>query len=129
MRDAGVSHAIWAQLQADGKAAELYTERQEHMISHQEQFVKPTKEAEKRLTAEAKVLQVIQTKSEHEALQRLCKREEARIKELEARAERERTEKEFERETKGRGGEEETGSKGTGQVEDDGHLSNGIFVD
>jgi hypothetical protein len=56
MRDAGVSDAIWAQLQADKKAAELYTERQEKMIRDQQQVVKAAEEAEKKLAAEAKAL-------------------------------------------------------------------------
>jgi hypothetical protein len=96
-RDAGVSHAIWAQLQTDKKAAELYAERQEKIIRDQQHVVKAAKEAEKKLAAVARALQGIQAKNEHEALELLRKREEARIKDLEARAERERIEKEFER--------------------------------
>ncbi|KFZ12367.1 hypothetical protein V502_07117, partial [Pseudogymnoascus sp. VKM F-4520 (FW-2644)] len=99
-RDAGVSDTIWMQLQADKKAAELYAERQEEMIRNQQQLVKVAEEVEKRLTAEAKSLQAVQTKNEHEALELLRKREEARIKELEARAEREKIEKESERRRK-----------------------------
>jgi hypothetical protein len=100
MRDDGVSDAIWAQLQADKKAAENYSERQEKMIHDQQEVVKATEEAEKKLAAEAKALQEIQAKNEHEVLELLRKREGARIKELEARAERERVEKEFQRRRK-----------------------------
>lgn len=95
-RDAGVSDAIWMQLQTDKKAAELYTEHQEKMIRDQEQVFKAAEEAEKRLAAEAKALQEIQAKNEYEALELLRKREEARIKELEAKAKREKIEKELE---------------------------------
>ena len=100
MRDAGVSDAIWMQLQADKKAAELYAERQEEMIRDQQQVVKAAEEVEKRLAAEAKALQGVQAKNEHEALELLRKREEARINEFEASAERERIEKESERRRK-----------------------------
>jgi hypothetical protein len=100
MRDASVSDAIWAQLQTDKKAAELYAERQEKMIRDQQLAAKAAQEAEEKLAAETKALRGIQAKNEHEALELLRKREEARIKELEARAERERVEKEFERRRK-----------------------------
>jgi hypothetical protein len=100
MRDTGVSDVIWAQLQVDKKATELYTERQEKMIRDQQQTVKGAEEAVERLAAEAKALQEIQAKNENEALELLRKREKARIKELEARAERERAEEEFERRRK-----------------------------
>jgi hypothetical protein len=67
------------------------------MIPDQQHVVKAAKEAEKKLAAVARALQGIQAKNEHEALESLRKREDARIKDLEARAERERIEKEFER--------------------------------
>ena len=100
MRDAGVSDAIWAQLQADKKAAELYAKRQKRMIRDRQQVAKAAEVAEKKLAAEAKALQKIQAKNEHEASELQRKREEAKIKELEARAERERIQKEFERRRK-----------------------------
>lgn len=99
-RDAGVSDATWAQLQADKKAAELYTERQEEMIREQQESLKVAEEAEAKVAAESKALQEIQTKNEAEALELLRKREEARIKELEAKAQREKIEQELERRRK-----------------------------
>lgn len=95
-RDAGVSDATWAELQADKKAAELFTERQEKLIHEQQENLKAAEEAEMNLAAENKALQEIQAKNEAEALELLRKREEARIKELEAKAQREKIEKELE---------------------------------
>jgi hypothetical protein len=100
IRDSGVSDAAWAQLQADKKAAELYAEREEKMIRDQELAAKTAAEAELKAAAEAKVLREIQAKNEQEALELLRKREEARIKELEAKAAREKAQKELERRRK-----------------------------
>jgi hypothetical protein len=99
-RDAGVSNSTWAQLQADKKAAELYTQHQEKMIREQQENLKAAEEAEAKLAAETKALQEIEAKNNAEALELLRKREEARIKELEARALREKIEQELERRRK-----------------------------
>lgn len=100
IRDAGVSDATWVQLQADKKAAEIYAERAEKKINDQQQAVKAAEEAEQKLAAETKALQEIQAKNEQEASELQRRREEARIKELEAKAARERIEKELERRRK-----------------------------
>lgn len=96
-RDAGVSDAIWAQLQADKKTAELHTTRQEKVIRERQEALRVAKEAEMKRAEEVKALQEKQAKTHAEALELLRKREEARIKEMEAQALREKIEQEIER--------------------------------
>lgn len=66
------------------------------MTHDQEQAVKVAEAKERKLAAETAALREIQAKNEAENLEVLRKREQARIKEMEARAERERIEKELE---------------------------------
>lgn len=99
-RDAGVSDAVWSQLQNDKKAAELQAQRLEKMIRDKEDAIRVSEETERQLAAEAAALREIQAKNEAEALELLRQSEEARIKELEAKAERERIQKELERQRK-----------------------------
>jgi hypothetical protein len=99
-RDAGVSDAVWSQLQNDKKAAKLHAERLEKMIRDQEDAIRVSEETERQLAAEAAALREIQAKNEAEALELLRQREKARIKELEAKAESKRIQKELERQRK-----------------------------
>lgn len=99
-RDAGVSDAIWAQLQLDKQAAMLEAQRQEKMIKDREADLKATEKAEKQLAAELAALREIQAKNEAEANELLKKCEEARIKELNAKAFRELIKQELERQRK-----------------------------
>lgn len=95
VRDDGVSDAIWAWLQVDKTSAELDTKYRERMIYDQQQAAQAAEDVEKKRVAEAKALQAIQAKNEQDALELLRQREEARIKELEAREEWERAEEEL----------------------------------
>ena len=92
-RDAGVSDAVWEQLQKDKKIMELQAQSLEKMIREQEESRQVAEEAEKAVTA----LKSIQAKDEAEALELLRQREEARIREIQAMSEKERIERELEK--------------------------------
>jgi hypothetical protein len=96
-RDPGVSDAIWQSLQDDKKLAELRAEKVKRDIRNQEEAQRLAEEAEKETQKIAAALLEIQAKNEAEALELLRKREEARIREMEAKAERERIQREVER--------------------------------
>ncbi|KAK0127291.1 hypothetical protein ONS96_006841 [Cadophora gregata f. sp. sojae] len=99
-RDSGVSDAIWAQLENDKGTAKLIIENHERMVQDQQEAIRRAEEAEKKAEEEAAVLRAIETKNEAEANELLRKREEARIRAMEAKAERERIQKELERRQK-----------------------------
>lgn len=92
-RDAGVSDAIWQQLQKDKIDAQIQSERAAQMIRDQEEAHRLALEAEKRAAEEAAKLQAIRAKNEAEARKLL----QARIREMEAKAERDRIRREWER--------------------------------
>lgn len=96
-RDAGVSDAVWQQLQKDKMDAIIQNQRAAQRIQEQEQAHLLALEAEKRAEEEAAKLREIQAKNEAEALELLRLREQARIREMEAKAERERIRREWER--------------------------------
>jgi hypothetical protein len=95
-RDAGVSDATWTQLQKDKKAAEHHARQIEEALGAREQECRLAEEAEQKRAAETAALRAIQAKNETEAYELGRKREEARIRELEAKAERERIQEELE---------------------------------
>jgi hypothetical protein len=95
-RDAGVSDAIWARLQKDQKAAELEAQTTEARIRAEEEACRIAEAMEKKRAEEAAALQALQAKTEAEASELLRRREEARIRELEANAEKERKRKALE---------------------------------
>jgi len=96
-RDVGVSDAVWQQLQKDKREAELQIRRAAHKIQKQEEARLLAEEAEKEAKQEAAELQNVQAKNEAEALELLRICEEARIREMKAKAERERMHRELER--------------------------------
>lgn len=98
-RDAGVSEAVWTQLQADKKAAELQNQRLGKAIRDKEVQYRLAEQAERKLAAERErvELRAEQAKNEMEAFELGRKREEARIRELEARMEKERIQQELDR--------------------------------
>ena len=96
-RDAGVSDSVWQQLQRDEKEAELQILRTVQDIQKQQEAYRLMEEAEKEAQTEVARLRDIQAKNKAEALEALRLREEARIREMEARAERERILRELER--------------------------------
>lgn len=96
-RDVGVSDAVWEQLQKDKRDATLQTERAARKIQEQEDAHLLALEAEKKAAEEAAELREIQAKNEAEALNLLRLHEEARIREMEAKAERERIHREWKR--------------------------------
>jgi hypothetical protein len=89
-RDAGVSDDIWAQLQKDQQIAELQAQTWEARIRAEEEACRIAEAMEKKLAEEAAALRALQAKTEAEALELLRRREEARIREVEANAEKER---------------------------------------
>jgi hypothetical protein len=99
IRDDGVSDAIWAQLQIDKEAAELEAKRQQQQLRDAEDAHRAVEEAEKKLAAEtaAAELRAAQAKDEAKAMELLRQREEARIREMEAKAAREKIQKELEK--------------------------------
>lgn len=99
-RDVGVSDVVWEQLQKDKREAEHLIKRTAQKIQEQEEAHHLTKEEEEKARKKAAKLQEIQAKNEAEALELLRLREEARIREMEAKAERERTRKELDRRMK-----------------------------
>jgi hypothetical protein len=96
-RDAGVSDVIWEQLQNDKNDAELRIRQAEQRIREQEEAHRLAEEAEKEAEKAAAALREAHAKNEAEALELLRLREEARIREMEAKAERERIQKELKR--------------------------------
>jgi hypothetical protein len=96
-RDAGVSDAIWAQLQNDKIAAEAKAQRFLDEQRKLEELMKKQEETEKKAMAEAVVEKEAKNEVEAEARERLRIREEARLRALKAKAERERIAKELER--------------------------------
>lgn len=96
-RDVGVSDAVWQQLQKDKREAELQIQRAAQKIQEQEEAHLLAEEAEKEAEKEAAKLREIQAKNEADALELLRIREQARIREMEAKAERERVHRELER--------------------------------
>ncbi|KAK6992252.1 P-loop containing nucleoside triphosphate hydrolase protein [Favolaschia claudopus] len=86
-RDAGVSDAVWRQLQQDTKAAEAEQRRRQEEIEKAEHAAREAKEEEERRIAEIKRLE--QMARDDEGKRKL---EEARLRELVARQERERLE-------------------------------------
>lgn len=96
-RDAGVSDAVWQQLQKDKMEATIQAGRAAQMIQDQERRHRLALEAEARAAQEAAKFREIQAKNEAEARELSRLREEARIRELEAKAERERIRQELER--------------------------------
>lgn len=96
-RDPGVSDATWAQMERDKQTAKSIIENHERMVRDQEAAIRQAEEAEKKAEEEAAVLRAIEAKNEAEANELLRKREEARIREVEAKAERERIRRELER--------------------------------
>lgn len=96
-RDVGVSDAIWQQLQEDKREAELQNQRAAKKIQEQEEAHLLAEVAEKEAEKEAAKLRKMQAKSEADALELLRIREQARIQQMEAKAERERAHRELER--------------------------------
>lgn len=99
IRDAGVSDAVWQQLQNHKKAAERQAQEIMQQIQAQEEAVRVAEEKEKLLAEEAATaaLREAQAKDEAERFELLRLRELARIKEVEAKAERERIQQELNR--------------------------------
>lgn len=97
IRDVGVSDAVWQQLQTDKRETTLQNERAAQKIKEQEDAHLLALEAEKKAEKEAAELRETQAKNEAEAHELLRLREEARIREMEAKAERERIRREWER--------------------------------
>ncbi|KAK7025285.1 P-loop containing nucleoside triphosphate hydrolase protein [Favolaschia claudopus] len=90
-RDAGVSDAVWKQLQEDIKAAEVEQRWRQEELERAEQAAKEAKEEEQRRIAEVKRME--QEARDAEAKRKL---EELRLRALAARQERERLERERE---------------------------------
>lgn len=97
VRDVGVSDAVWQQFQKNKRDAELQIQRAAQKIQEQEEAHLLAEEAEKEAEKEAAELREIQAKNEAEALELLRLHEEARIREMEAKADRERINRELER--------------------------------
>jgi hypothetical protein len=96
-RDVGVSDAVWQQLQKEKREAELHFRVAAQKIQEQEEAHRLAEEAEREAEKKAAKLREIQAKNEAEALELLRIREEARIQEMEAKAERERIYRELEK--------------------------------
>lgn len=99
-RDIGVSDIVWQQLQKDKIEAEVQFQRVAQKIQEQEEAQRLAVEVEKEAEKAAAELREIQAKNEAEALELLRIREEARIREMKAKAERERIQRELERRKK-----------------------------
>ncbi|KAK2742940.1 hypothetical protein FQN57_005070 [Myotisia sp. PD_48] len=95
-RDTGVANAVWAQLQTDARDAELHNKRAQQKIQEQEMAHRILEKAEKEAEKVAAELKKVQAKDEAEARELLRLREEARIREMAAKAERERIQAELE---------------------------------
>lgn len=96
-RDAGVSDAIWAQLQKDKKQAELQAQEMKHRLEKQEAAAKLAEEKREEAEEVATELQKKQAEDEAERHELLRLREEARIREMKAKDERDRIRQELER--------------------------------
>lgn len=94
-RDAGVSDAVWTQLQRDKKAAEEEAQRYANEMRKKQEEMQALQEAEQK--AREEMMREIQARNEAERQEQLRLREEARLRELKAKAERERLEQERER--------------------------------
>ncbi|KAM0134445.1 hypothetical protein ACHAO1_005657 [Botrytis cinerea] len=94
-RDAGVSDAVWTQLQRDKKAAEEEAQRYADEMRKKQEEIQALQEAERK--AREEMMREIQARNEAERQEQLRLREEARLRELKAKAERERLEQERER--------------------------------
>lgn len=86
-RDAGVSDTIWANLNYWKEASIIKSKLQEKELKDREEGLRAAEKAGQQLVAEAMALQESQAKTEAKANERLRKREEARIKELDEGAE------------------------------------------
>jgi hypothetical protein len=96
-RDPGVSDAVWQSLQIDKKLAKDKAEQAKQAILKQEKEQHLAEEAEREAQEIAAALLKAQAKNQAETDELLRKREQARIRELEARSERERIEREVKR--------------------------------
>jgi hypothetical protein len=96
-RDPGVTDAIWQNLQNDKKLAELKAKQAKQEIRDQEEAQRQAEKAENDAEKVRNALANLQAKIEAEAHELLRKREEARIRAMEAKAERERIQREVER--------------------------------
>jgi hypothetical protein len=99
IRDVDVPDATWAQLQQDKLNADRCAQEAAELLKAQEAEVRAAQEAEERLAAEAAaaIAREQQAKDEAERLELMRQREQARIKEIEARLARERVQEELER--------------------------------
>jgi len=96
-RDAGVSDAIWTQLQKDKQAAEIHERNLQKALQEKENAFRKAEELERKLKAEAAALREIEAKNRAGEDELGRRREEARIRELKAKTERERIQRELER--------------------------------
>lgn len=96
-RDTGVSDAVWQQLQKDKIEATIRSGRAAQMLQDQAEAHRLALKAEERAAREAAKLREMQAKNEAEARELLRLRQEAEIREREAKAERERIRREWER--------------------------------
>ncbi|KAM3068636.1 hypothetical protein ACMFMG_011160 [Clarireedia jacksonii] len=96
-RDAGVSDAIWAQLQIDKNAAEAKAQRFSEEQRKLKESIKAQEEIEKKAREEAIAEKKAKDEVVAEARERLRIREEARLRALKAKMERERIAAELER--------------------------------
>jgi hypothetical protein len=96
-RDAGISDAIWLQLQKDKQAAEIQERNIQKALRDKKDACQKAEELERKLEAEAAALREIEAKDRAEEDDLGRRREEARIRELEAKVERERIQRELER--------------------------------
>ena len=97
LRDPGVSDTVWQSLQIDKKLADVKVEQAKQAILKQEEEQCFAEEAEREAKEIAAALFEVQAKTQAEADDLLRKREQARIREMEARAERERIQREAKR--------------------------------
>jgi hypothetical protein len=97
LRDPGVSDTVWQSLQIDKKLADVKVEQAKQAILKQEEEQYFAEEAEREAKEIAAALFEVQAKTQAEADDLLRKREQARIREMEARAERERIQREAKR--------------------------------
>lgn len=96
-RDLGVSDAVWTQLQHDIKRAAMEAEQEKQIIRDEEKAQRMAKDAEEEARKILTALLQKKAKDEAEALELLHQREQARIREMEAKAARERIQREVER--------------------------------
>ncbi|KAF3484283.1 NFX1-type zinc finger-containing protein 1 [Arthroderma uncinatum] len=96
-RDIGVADDIWEQLQTDKKDAEFQAQKSKQDIRELEEAQRAAEEVEKEVEKVAAALREMKAKNDADILERLRLREEARIREMEAKAEAERIRRELER--------------------------------